>query len=42
MSKAALISVLILLLAFTYARAGELVVIKTATGYLILNQEPGN
>jgi hypothetical protein len=42
MSKAALLSILILLLASTCARAGELVGIKTSTGYLILNQEPGN
>ena len=36
MSKAALISILILLLAATCARAGELVGIKTSTGYLTL------
>jgi hypothetical protein len=30
------------LLAYTCTQAGELVGIKTATGYLILNQEPGN
>jgi hypothetical protein len=34
MSKAALISILILLLASTRALAGELVGIKTSTGYL--------
>jgi hypothetical protein len=39
MSKAALISILILLLASTCAQAGELVGIKTGAGYLILREK---
>ena len=42
MRKAAFISILILLLASACSQAGGLVGIKTGTGYLILNQEPGN
>jgi hypothetical protein len=42
MTKATFISISILMLAFGCARAAELIGIKTETGFLLLNQAPGN
>ena len=42
MNKAAIISILLLMLGVSCARAAELIGIKTDTGFLLLNQDPGN
>ena len=42
MNRAPMISISLLMLAFSSAPAAELVGIKTNAGFLLLNQEPGN